>query len=961
MALPRPSHPRRIIDRKALTTQIDSDAAALREHADSTQAMRRDLRGLILTHLREALSAGRDEVRRRFEHEGAGGGAVCAANTYLTDQIVRVLHDAVAGHLFGRPSRTTGDQLCVLAVGGYGRGEMLPFSDVDLLFLLPYRSTPRTEKVVESMLYVLWDLGLKVGHATRSIDECLRQARADLTIRTAMLEARYIWGERPLFDDLMQRFHSRVVAGSAAEYMDAKLSERNQRHERLGDSRYVLEPNIKEGKGGLRDLHTLFWIARYLYRVGDMADLVDLGVLTPAAANKFQKAQVFLWTVRTHLHYLAGRAEERLTFDVQPRIAERMGYRDRPSGSGVERFMKHYFLVARDVGNLTRIFLSVLEEQQKRRPLLSGLAGLRGGRRRLEGFVMDGARLAAPSRDTFVKDPRALLRLFLVAHSNGLDIHPDALRLVTENLPRLKDLRDDPEANALFMALLTHEHEPDSILRLMSEAGVFGRFIPDFGRVTAQMQYDMYHVYTTDEHTIRAIGILGRIESGALKDRLPVATRIIKQVSSRRALYVAALLHDIAKGRGGDHSVLGAEIAQDLCPRLGLTEEETETVAWLVLEHLAMSRVAFKRDVDDMKTIEDFAEKVQSPERLKLLAVLTCADIMAVGPNIWNNWKAQLMRDLYYRTEEFLTGNLSALPQDRRVARAKGAVRAALADHVPGERLETYLSLGYPGYWLTFDAEAHVRHARLIMAAEDQGDGDGDGDGEEDADPLTVDTRADPALGVTEVLVHAPDHPGLFSKIAGGLALAGASIVDAKIFTLTNGMALDTFTVQSTAGEALDQPARLQRLKATVVSAVRGRVDLRGELARKSRTLPERTKAFRVPPRVIIHEQASKTHTVVEVNGRDRPGFLYAVTAALTRLNVQIASARVNTYGERVVDVFYIKDVFGMKINHPSKLREIKRTLTQAAAVQALESERGEAIDGLAVRAAEGKQPSAAA
>jgi [protein-PII] uridylyltransferase len=958
MALSRPSHPRRIIDRKSLTTAIDSDAAALRERADSTQAMRRDLRVLILNHLRAALSAGREEVRRRFEQDGSGGAAVCAANTYLTDQIVRVLHDAVSGHLFGRPSRTTGDQLCVLAVGGYGRGEMLPFSDVDLLFLLPYRSTPRTEKVVESILYILWDLGLKVGHATRSIDECLRQARADLTIRTAMLEARYIWGERPLFDDLMQRFHSRVVAGSAAEFLDAKMGERNQRHERLGDSRYVLEPNIKEGKGGLRDLHTLFWIARYLYRVGDMADLVDQGLLSPAAAHKFRKAQMFLWTVRAHLHYLAGRAEERLTFDVQPRIAERMGYRDRPSGSGVERFMKHYFLVARDVGNLTRIFLSVLEEQHKRRPLLSGLPGLRGGRRRLDGFVMDGARLAAPSRDTFAKDPHAVLRLFLVAHSNGLDIHPDTLRQVTENLGRIKGLRDDPEANALFMALLTHEREPDSILRLMSEAGVFGRFIPDFGRVTAQMQYDMYHVYTTDEHTIRAIGILGRIESGALKDRLPVATEIIRQVSSRRALYVAVLLHDIAKGRGGDHSVLGAEIAQDLCPRLGLTEEETETVAWLVLEHLAMSRVAFKRDVDDMKTIEDFAEKVQSPERLKLLAVLTCADIMAVGPNIWNNWKAQLLRDLYYRTEEFLTGSLSALPQDRRVARAKEAVRTALADSVAGDRLEAYLSRGYPGYWLTFDTEAHVRHARLIMAAEDR---DGDGDGEEAAEPLTVDTRADPALGVTEVLVYAPDHPGLFSKIAGGLALAGASIVDAKIFTLTNGMALDTFTVQSAVGEALEQPARLQRLKATVVSAVRGRVDLRGELARKSRTLPERAKAFRVPPRVIIHDQASKTHTVVEVNGRDRPGFLYAVTAALTRLNVQIASARVNTYGERVVDVFYIKDVFGMKIDHPNKLREIKRTLTQAAAVQALESERGQAIDGLTTRAADGKQPSAAA
>ncbi len=955
MPVPRPLRPRQIIDRKALVAHIESQAAIVRASGGSTQAVRRDLRGAVLAVLRDALAHGRDEVQRRFERERAGGGQVCAANTYLMDQIVRLLHDATTLLLFPQAARTKGDQLCVMAVGGYGRGEMLPFSDIDLLFLLPYRTTPRIEQVVETMLYVLWDLGLKVGHATRSIDECLRQARADLTIRTAMLEARYIWGERALFQSLTQRFQARVVAGSGAEFLTAKLTERNQRHERLGDSRYVLEPNIKEGKGGLRDLHTLFWIARYLYRVGDMADLVDQGVLTERAAHTFARARAFLWTVRAHLHYLSGRAEERLTFDVQPRIAERMGYRDRSSGSRVERFMKHYFLVARDVGNLTRIFLSVLEEEQKRRPLLSSVPGFRPSRQRLEGFVMDGTRLATPTPTLFATDPLALLRLFLVAHEHGLDIHPDTLRQVTESLGRIKGLREDPEANRLFMALLTHRREPDNILRLMSEAGVFGRFVPDFARVTAQMQYDMYHVYTTDEHTIRAIGILSRIENGVLADRLPVASRIVRQVQSRRALYVAVLLHDIAKGRGGDHSVLGAEVAHELCPRLGLTEEETDTVAWLVLEHLAMSRVAFKRDVDDMKTIEDFAEKVQSPERLKLLAVLTCVDIMAVGPGIWNNWKAQLMRDLYYRTEEYLTGNMAAQPQDRRIERAKDAVRVALSGSVPAERVERHLSHGYPGYWLTFDTEAHVRHARLIMEAENRAVDEAAETGETDVEPLIVDTRSDQTVGVTEVLVHAPDHPGLFSKIAGGLALAGASIVEAKIFTLSNGMALDTFTVQSAAGEALEQPERLNRLKATVLSALRGRLDLRGELARKSRSLPARAKAFSVPPRVIIHEQASKTHTVVEVNGRDRPGFLYAVTAALTKLNVQIASARVNTYGERVVDVFYIKDVFGMKVTHRDKLRDVKLVLTRAAAVQALESERGEVVDPVGTTAGAGR------
>ncbi|MBB4266074.1 [protein-PII] uridylyltransferase [Roseospira visakhapatnamensis] len=923
MSLPRPASPRAIIHRKALTTRLNQVAIAAREAG-------RPVRAPVLEVLKEALAEGRAEVRRRFLDQEGSGAAVCAGNTYLFDQLLRTLHDVVVTHQVPKQTRTTGEKVAVLALGGYGRGEMMPYSDIDLLFVLPYRATPYSEQVVESMLYVLWDLGLKVGHATRSVDECLRQARADMTIRTSLLEARYIWGEPDLFEALKGRLYTKVIAGTGTEFLEAKLAERNQRHERLGDSRYVLEPNVKEGKGGLRDLHTLFWIARYLYQVSDVDDLVGLGVLTETAARTFTRARAFLWTVRCHLHYLGDRAEERITFDVQTPIAERMGYRDRPGARGVERFMKHYFLVARDVGTLTRIFLAVLEEQQKRRPLMT-LAGLGARRRHLKGFVLDNGRLAVPGAETFATDPRAMLRLFLVAHDQGLSIHPDTLRQVTEALARVKTLRDDPAANAMFLDMLTHRKDPDVLLRGLSEAGVFGRFIPDFGRVTAQMQYDMYHVYTTDEHTVRAIGLLSRIESGALRDRLPVASDAVQTVQSRRALYVAVLLHDIAKGRDGDHSVLGAEIAVTLCPRLGLDEEETETVSWLVRHHLDMSRVAFRRDVDDPRTIANFADLVQSPERLKLLLVLTCADIMAVGPGIWNNWKAALLRELYYRTDEHLTGGHAAEAQDLRVARRKDALREVLTD-LPAARVEAFLGLGYPGYWLTFDTETHARHARVVVAAEDAA--------RPGAEALALETRVDTARGVTEVLVYATDHAGLFRDIAGAMALAGASIVDAKIYTLNNGMALDTFTVQSAEGKVLDQPARLARLKATVERVMLGSVDLRAELARKAPRLPARTEGFQVPPRVLFHLDASTTHTVIEVNGRDRSGFLYSVTDALTDLNLQIASARVNTYGERVVDVFYVKDVFGLQVTHPTKLRQIKMDLMKAITRQALESRR---------------------
>jgi len=428
---------------------------------------------------------------------------------------------------------------------------------------------------------------------------------------------------------------------------------------------------------------------------------------------------------------------------------------------------------------------------------------------------------------------------------------------------------------------------------------------------------------------VRAVGILSGIDAGTLKDRLPVATDVIKTVQSRRALYVAVLLHDIAKGRGGDHSELGAQVALDLCPRLGLDDEETETVSWLVLHHLDMSRVAFRRDVDDPQTIFNFSTLVQSPERLKLLLVLTCADIMAVGPGIWNNWKAALLRELYYRTDEVLTDGYAAEARDQRVNRRKAALREALSD-CPAERVEAFINLGYPGYWVTFDTATHMNHAKLVFGVNDNArPGD---------TAIAMETRVDRDREVTEIVVYAADHAGLFREIAGAMALAGASIVDAKIFTMSNGMALDTFTVQSAEGDLLDQPARLERLKATVEKALLGKLDLRGELARKAPRLPARSESFHVPPRVLFHLDASKTHTLIEVNGRDRSGFLYSVTDALTELGLQIASARVNTYGERAVDVFYVKDVFGMKVEHPAKLRQIKMELMKAITRQALES-----------------------
>lgn len=903
---------RAIINRQDLAAELEALAQDMSGPEDARQAW--------LPLLKQAHIAGRAEVERRFLNDQDGSLAV-AGNCFLMDQILRCVYDTTATFLYPAANPTEAERLAIVAVGGYGRGELAPHSDIDLLFLHDYKLSARVEQIVETVLYTLWDMGLKVGQSTRSVEDCIRQAKNDWTICTALLESRYVWGEKKLYRDLKQKFDKNLMASHGQEFLESKLAERDQRHDKMGDSRYVLEPNIKDGKGGLRDLHALYWTAKFLYRVEEIGELVDLGVLTRAEVDRFAKAQNFLWTLRCHLHYLTGRPEERLTFDTQPRLAERMVYTDHAGASGVERFMKHYFLIAKDVGDLTRIFLAAFELDRKRQRRFRLPTGF--FRKDLEGFPIESGRLMAASKKQFTETPIDMLRIFKTSIENDVDLHPAALTQITRTPKRIdRPLQADPDANRLFLDILTSRSNPEVTLRRMNECGLFGRFIPDFGRVVAQMQFDMYHVYTTDEHTIRAIGILHRIEEGLLLEEHPVSSTIIKQVQSREVLYVAVLLHDIAKGRGGDHSELGAKIARKLCPRLGLSAGETETVAWLVLHHLLMSQTATKRDLDDPKTIADFVDVVQSPERLRLLLCLTVADIKAVGPNVWNNWKATLLRELYWRAEAAMSGSSVLGEWRRRADKARDRLRIDLEDAGWEETvIETHLARCPSRYLLSNEPAALLHQARLVREAEER------------QDSLTLKHRVDPAKSVTEVTIYCPDHPGLIARLSGALALAGASIVDAKIATLTNGSALDTFLIQDADGGPFDRPERLARLASRVDHALRGDFDVVNELETRHREKSsKRTREFTVTPRVMIDNRASNTHSVIEVNGRDRAGLLSALTYTLTEAGLQISTAKISTYGEEVVDVFYVKDIFGMKIDHPGKIKQIKKKLVAVLA-----------------------------
>jgi [protein-PII] uridylyltransferase len=875
-------------------------------------------RGKACRLLKEALQAGRDEITKRLEEKPWQGSETAAAFAYLTDQILRSAWDFVTGRMFPNPNPTASERLLLMAVGGYGRGEMALHSDVDIAFVTPWKPVGWTEQVIEALLYLFWDLGLKVGHSSRSVDELIRIAEQDHTVRTAILEARYVWGEEALFDEVQRRFWAEVVSGQAAAFVTEKLDERNARHKRMGDSRYVVEPNVKEGKGGLRDLHTLYWIGKYAYRVGSLAELVEAGLLSKEELRRFQKAERFLWAVRCHLHIVAGRGEDRLTFDYQRELAQRMNYADRAGGSPVERFMRHYFLHAKMVGDLTGVFLAHLDEKFARRGRRFGLPALRRRPGKLEGFVLDRGRLALPTEDFLAEEPVRLVEMFALADRHGLEIHPLAMRAAARHSKLIdQDVRNDPRANALFLDVLSSPRDPETVLRWMNEAGVFGRFVPDFGRVVAQMQFDMYHHYTVDEHSIRAIGLLSKIEKGELREDHPLATTLFKRIASRRALYAAVLLHDIAKGRGGDHSLLGAEVARELCPRFGLSEAETESVAWLVRWHLLMSATAFKRDLSDPKTIQDFVDRVKSPERLRLLFLLTVVDIRAVGPGVWNDWKRQLLRDLFDSAEEVLRLGHKQKGRRERI----GAVQAELAERLCWEDARfARLVWRFPdSYWLAEPIEVLERNARFVDAADRTPDR---------VRPLA--TAVQEERGATLVTIYAHDRPGLFYRIAGAISLAGANIIDARIHTSQDGMALDNFLVQDAAGTPFDDPHLLERLEAAVEQAIAGQEPHVDRL--EARPLPlARAEAFSIQPAVFVDNEASNRYTVVEVNARDRAALLSGLALAIFQSKAEIHSAHIATYGERAVDVFYLTDAAGAKIESPSRLSTLRARLLKAA------------------------------
>ena len=914
-----------IIDGRALRVKLKT--AAQMHGGDHS-----DARKVVLDQLHSALFRGRMIAQERLQ-QGADGLDTARLLSAVMDEVLHALYDYTISHVFKAANPTKAERLAVYATGGYGRSVLAPSSDVDILFIRPYKASAHAESVIEYMLYMLWDMGLKIGHAFRTPQECVRLAKSDVTIKTSLLDARFLFGDDGLATETAALFNKQVVKGQDAQFIADKLEERERRHARQGNTRYVVEPNIKEGKGGLRDLQTLYWIVKHLHPDGTVSleDVMQTRVFTQHEYYVFLRAARFLWTVRCHLHYLTGRAEERLSFDLQPEIAARLGYRDRTGQLGVERFMKRYFIAARDVGNLTRILTAKLEAEQRKKP--------EGWRRFLpistpkpledSLFHIDTQRIGIADEEAFLKSPANMLRLFWVADQEGLDIHPNALSLVTRNIRRItSDCRRAPYCVEIFLNIMLEARDTGWTLSRMNEAGVLGRFVPEFGAIVAQTQFNMYHHYTVDEHTLRAVEHVAKMDRG--EDGFDLAHDLFQKIDNRRALYLAMLLHDTGKGLG-DQQIEGMKTSRAACERLGFDDEEIELVAWLVGNHLEMSETAQKRDIADPRTIVNFAKLVGDLERLRLLYILTVADIRAVGPNIWNGWKDQLLADLYYNTEAALRGGRTdehsvAAELSARAETHREAVKAELGS------IPDTLDEMDPAYWTCFDLETLVEHARLLQDNPDH----------------LIKAEPKPDAGGTELFMSGQDRAGLFARLATAIDALGANIVSAQVFTTPSDRIIDVFLLQDENGEpfAMDDPNRLQRLEKHVEEALMGQ----NPIVRPPPRPDARAAAFLVKPRVTISENLSTNNTVIDISGRDGPGLLSAVSSVLADADIPILSAHVGSYGERVFDAFYVKLPEGFDEAAKSSLREqilaaLGRQDLEAPSTPARELRRAEAAD----------------
>ena len=874
----------------------------------------------------ELVSTTKDIIKNSLERakknleEGHYKGSQCAEEiSNLYDHVIKNYYNYLNAHSYISQNKTDFEKMAIIATGGYGRGKISPGSDIDLLFLMPFKKTAWAESIAENLLYFLWDLGLKIGHATRNINECLTLSSKDQTITTSLLDARYICGDKEVKNVFDKKFRNTISRRSPGDFIATKLEERETRHIKEGQSRYLVEPNVKNGKGGLRDLESLSWMTNFCYEAPRPEQMLINGVLTKSEAEAFRRCEDFLWHIRCQLHFLEKNPNDVINFNVQMEMADKLGYHDRKGLKPVERFMKHYFLTAKEVGDLTRIICSVLEERQKDKFSFSSYikkifeipAKLISSGGSL-GLYVSGGRLNISNEEIFKKDPSKIILFFDFLEKKNLFAHPNAIRLIRKSVKLIDHkLRNNIRTNEVFTNILSSP-EAEKTLRAMNESGVLGKFVPDFGKIVGLMQFNMYHHYTADEHLIKAVGELNKIFHSENKD-YTILNSLSLDEKEKRILSLAIFFHDIAKGRENDHSEEGQKVVKKMAKRLGLSEKDEEMISWLVLDHLVMSDFAQRRDISDPVTISDFAEKIQNTKRLKLLLFLTVADIRAVGPGVWNDWKGELLKNLYNETYLALTGNYSEQDRLYKTNEIKERIKKEITEVSEEDKIR-WFNLVDEKYWISVPEKIQIQN--LITWHTGIGDKENN----------IIDFYNSDDYSSTIMTVITQDKKRLFERITSGCLEMNINIVDARIFS-NNDNVIDILWIQDNFGKKIVDPKRLSRIKQKILFFIN---EKNIPMINYENSIDKRSSAFNISPDVSIDNSLSNKYSVIEVSGKDRPGLLNDLTRKISDLNINIRSAHIATFGERATDVFYVLSKNGDKITSKSKLKNIQNELIKS-------------------------------
>ncbi len=865
-------------------------------------------RPLILESVKDFIDGHFDRIKQ-LVIEGASGRAVVQELTAAFDQLNDILFQVVSYDL--DPDEVS--QCALIALGGYGREEMNPKSDLDLMFYFEPAGEQAAKIISDRMLYLLWDLGLDVGYSVRSAKDCIDNCQ-DTTVRTSLLDARLLSGSLDVFGRFRIQVSSYVLNHESQRFIKQKIIENNERRKKYGSSVYVLEPNLKEGEGGLRDLHSCLWIARVKFKAASLQELVIKGILNEQQAEEFRSALDYLWRIRNYMHFMGQRKSDQISFDLQRQIAEAFGYEDGRKGSAVELFMQDYYQHAAYVEHLAT---SLISEATQRDKLQKGFLGVFNRRNLEDGFTVGRGELGCSNEELFKKNPALIMKAFELTQKHDVKLNLKLKAMIRESLPLVNDkVRRSRQMSDSFMAILRHTKGVGKTLRKMHHLHALNAFIPEFKNIFCKVQFDLYHIYTVDIHSLFAVEEMCKLWDGEYADDYPLLTDVANNIEKRELMLLSILFHDIGKGSGKDHSTQGASMVPTIARRLGLNREDRHRLQFLVQHHLKMAHISQRRDLHDMKMISQFAELMGMSENLRMLYLLTFSDLRAVGPDVWSEWKGQLLQELYEKTFDVLEKkDFYQEVRSEKARNRKRKIRAALSGDYPDSRINRALNSLSTRYLLSYRSRQIIPHLRLAL-----------GRGK---NPLAMQIEQKPDAGYTELTLATIDSPGLFSLITGVMAGHSINILGAQIHTRKTGAVLDVLQVNSAIGDVVDNEAKWQRVENDLIAAIEGRIYV-ADLVEKAQAptyLQGTREKPKRPNKVEFDNEVSDRYTVLDIFANDKVGLLYDITRTLNELGLYIAVSKISTKVDQAADVFYVSDIFEQKITDPEKIETIRKTL----------------------------------